>query len=207
MRICLVSQQLGTIRTGLGTYANTLVPALVAAGHEAVVVGRGVPPAGVAEFHAVPRVIGDPTPEGWLTFAWLAARRCAPPRCDGAFSGRARGAVRVERRGAARRHGADCYPRARRESWRARYTDWAPRYSATTQRAASSAVRSKLDRLLCNSRYVERALATHYEVRARTVWLHFRGRQWLRRAGAVRLHRREFQRKAAGAARALAGRA
>jgi glycosyltransferase involved in cell wall biosynthesis len=179
MRICLVSQQLGTIRTGLGTYANTLVPALVAAGHEAVVVGRGVPPAGVAEFHAVPRVIGDPTPEGWLTFAWLAARRVRVlARCDVVHFLDAREALCASR-GAGPLVGTahDCYLASAPGSlayWRARYTDWAPRYlyHHAARRLERRAL-AKLDRLLCNSRYVERALATHYEVRARTVYYGF----------------------------------
>ena len=78
MKLCLVSQQIDDVRTGLGTYANALVPAVAAAGHDVTLIGRGGTPAwpGVVH-HVVPRAAGDPTPEGWLSFAWAAARRLA----------------------------------------------------------------------------------------------------------------------------------
>ncbi len=77
MRICFVGQQIGEVRTGVGTYANTLVPAVSALGHEVTLVGRGTtsPRGAGITYHRVPSATHDPTPESWLSFAWLASRR------------------------------------------------------------------------------------------------------------------------------------
>src|SRR5207247_9473706 len=44
MRICFVSQQVADIRTGVGMYANALIPAVAEAGHRTTLVARGAAP-------------------------------------------------------------------------------------------------------------------------------------------------------------------
>ncbi len=180
MKLCLVSQQLGEIRTGLGTYANTLIPGLAAAGHSTIVVGRGEHPAGASAFRPIRRVASDPTPEGWLSFAWLAARelRSIASGCDVIHFLDAREALFARRESVPLVGTAhDSYLAGAPTAvgyWRARYTDWLPRYlyHRVARQLEGRALR-KLDRLLSNSRYVARALAAHYAVQARTVYYGF----------------------------------
>ena len=185
MRVCFVSQQIGTVRTGVGTYANALVPAVAAAGHPATLVGRGADPQwpGVT-YHAVPAAPGDPTPEGWLSFAWLAARRLRRLLAAGGFDVvhflDAREALFAPRRGAMVGTVHDCYLATASPAlgyWRRRYGDWARRWAYhRLARRLEQAALGRLDRLIANSNYVREALVAAYRLppRAlRTVYLGF----------------------------------
>jgi glycosyltransferase involved in cell wall biosynthesis len=184
VRICFVSQQIGDIRTGVGTYANALIPALARAGHEAVVVGRGRAPAwDRVEYRAVPAAPRDPTPEGWLSFAWRAAALLGGP--DGADLVHfldAREALFLRRLHRTPAVGTihDCYLADASPSplyWKRRYGDWLARwvYHRLARRLEGRAL-GKLDFLIANSRWVERAVTTAYHLApgaAATVYLGF----------------------------------
>ncbi len=185
MRICVVSQQIGDIRTGVGTYANALIPGLVAAGHEAVLIGRGKAPGweGVA-YRAVPAAPRDPTPEGWLSFAWRAAAALRDaPDADLVHFLDAREALFLPRRHATAAVGTvhDCYLADAPASvlyWRRRYGDWPSRwaYHRVARRLERRALRT-LDFVIANSHWVERAVTAAYGLRAgsvATVYLGFR---------------------------------
>jgi glycosyltransferase involved in cell wall biosynthesis len=172
VRICFVSQQIADIRTGVGTYANALVPGVVAAGHEAVVVGRGRPPLwdGVP-YHPVPPVPRDPTPEGWLSFAWRAAKRLRDAaRADLVHFLDAREALFLRRDGTpAVGTIHDCYLADAAPSplyWWQRYDDWLARwtYHRVARRLERRALR-KLDFVIANSRWVEGAVTAAYGLR------------------------------------------
>jgi glycosyltransferase involved in cell wall biosynthesis len=188
MRICFVSQQIAEIRTGVGTYANSLIPAVAAAGHGVAVIGRGTRPAWPdVAYHAVPGAPADPTPEGWLSFAWLAARRlrelAASARFDVVHFVDAREALFAHANGRVPFVGTvhDCYLAAaspRPSYWRRRYGDWARRwaYHVVARRLERTALR-RLRLLIANSRYVEREVAAGYALPAgalRTVYYGFR---------------------------------
>jgi len=176
MRVCFVSQQIGEIRTGVGMYANNLIPAMAEAGHEAVLIGRGSPPAwSRVAYHGVPAVPRDPTPEGWLSFAWMAARRLGDIGGPGAFDVihflDAREALFTRRQGAAPLVGTihDCYLAAAASGpsyWRRRYGDWLQRwtYHVLARRLERAALR-RMDALIANSRYVEGEVAAGYRLR------------------------------------------
>jgi glycosyltransferase involved in cell wall biosynthesis len=182
MRICFVSQQIGTVRTGVGTYANALIPAIAAAGHRVTLVGRGGDPGweGVTCL-PVPPLPGDPTPEGWLSFAGLAARRL---RGLGAFDLvhflDAREALFSARRGAMVGTVHDCYLASASPDlsyWRRRYGDWLRRwlYHRLARRLERAAL-GRLDWLITNSDYVRKALIEAYGLEPpalRTVYLGF----------------------------------
>ena len=176
MRICFVGQQIGEVRTGVGTYANTLVPAVSALGHEVTLVGRGTtspPGAGIA-YHRVPSAARDPTPEGWLSFAWLASRRlrALDARFDVVHFLDAREAVFATARAGATVLGTvhDCYLAAAPPGpayWRRRYGDWASRWAYhTVARRLERAALRRMDALLTNSDYVARRIAEHYGIDA-----------------------------------------
>lgn len=182
MRVCYLSQQIGDIRTGVGTYANNLIPALAERGVEATVIGRGEAPdwPGVS-YHPVPWSMRDPTPEGWLSFAWGAARRL---RRLGAGSFDlvhfldARESLFARRRRGARVVGTihDCYLAEAARSpryWKARYTDWLPRYGYhRVARILERRALRRLDAVIANSDYVRQAVTAGYRLppeRLRTV--------------------------------------
>jgi glycosyltransferase involved in cell wall biosynthesis len=184
VRICFVSQQIGDIRTGVGTYANALIPELARAGHEAVVVGRGRAPRwdGV-EYRAVPPAPRDPTPAGWLSFAWRAAALLrGAGRADLVHFLDAREALFLPRLDGTPAVGTvhDCYLADASPSplyWRRRYGDWLVRwaYHRLARRLERRALR-KLDFLIANSRWVERAITAAYHLppaAAATVYLGF----------------------------------
>jgi glycosyltransferase involved in cell wall biosynthesis len=181
-----VSQQIQSIRTGLGTYANNLIPALAGGGHEVVVVGRGDDPGwpGV-EYHAVPRGAHDPTPEDWLSFAWHAARRVAAlgrtRRPDVVHFLDAREALWA-RAGDRPLVGTihDCYLAEAAVGpgyWKARYGDWLRRwaYHRVARRLERRAL-AKLALVVANSDYVRRAVGERYgfpPARLRTIYYGF----------------------------------
>jgi glycosyltransferase involved in cell wall biosynthesis len=182
VNICYVSQQVGEVRTGVGTYARALVPAVVDAGHEATIVGRGAAPGwpGVA-FHAVPRAAVDPTPEGWVSFARAAARRIRglEGRFDVVHFLDAREALSMRRPPAPLVGTAhDAYLASAPASpgyWRARYTDWPRRwlYHRLARRLERRALR-RLDALVTNSDWVRDAVVARYALRVapcRTVYI------------------------------------
>ena len=184
MRVCFVSQQLHDIRTGVGTYANNLIPALIARGVSATVVGRGAAPAwpGVT-VHTVAPSRRDPTPEGWFSFAWGAARelRRLGGRFDLVHFLDAREALFHGRRGAPVLGSIhDCYLAEADPSpgyWKARYADWFPRWAYhRVARVLERRALGKLDALIANSDYVRQAVAAGHALpleRLRTVYYGF----------------------------------
>jgi glycosyltransferase involved in cell wall biosynthesis len=176
VRICFVGQQIGEVRTGVGTYANTLVPAVSALGHEVTLVGRGTtsPPGAGITFHRVPSAAHDPTPESWLSFAWLASRRlrALDARFDVVHFLDGREALFTTTRAGATVLGTvhDCYLASAPSGpayWRQRYGDWAARwaYHTVARRLERRALR-RMDALLTNSDYVGRQIAHHYGIDA-----------------------------------------
>ena len=171
MRVCFLSQQIGDIRTGVGTYANNLIPALAGRGVETTVIGRGEAPTwpGVS-YHPVSWPTHDPTPEGWLSFAWGAARRLRRLGFEGfdlVHCLDARESLFVRRR-----HGVpvvgtihDCYlaQAAGPRYWKARYSDWLPRYGYhRLARLLERRALRRLDAIIANSDYVRQAVVTGY---------------------------------------------
>jgi len=186
MRICLISQQIGEIRTGVGTYANNLIPALAQAGHQAVVIGRGCSPEwpGV-EYHVLSSPLWDPLPERWLSFSWQAARLLQKLNRLKSFDLvhflDAREAFFSPRHlfpllGTVH----DCYFAYASRSplyWKKTYQDWPRRY-LYHQMARILEKRSlrKLDLIITNSRYVQRAITERYRLLpevARTIYYGF----------------------------------
>lgn len=186
MKICFVSQQIGEIHTGVGTYANALIPGLVRAGHEAVVVGRGRAPGwdGV-EYRAVSPAPRDPTPEGWLSFAWRAAGMLGGAEgSDLVHFLDAREALFLPRLDGTPAVGTihDCYLADASPSplyWRRRYGDWRTRwvYHRLARRLERRALR-KLDFVIANSRWVERAVTAAYRLPAETASTVYLGFSW-----------------------------
>ncbi len=186
MRVCIVSQQIQDIRTGLGTYANNLIPALAGRGVEVTLVGRGEAPgwAGVT-YHGVPPVKGDPTPEAWLSFAWGARsrlRRLAAAGVDLIHFLDARESFFWRRRQGVPVVGTihDCYLAEAATGlryWRARYADWLPRYAYhRVARVLERRALGRLDALAANSDYVREAVARSYRLpaeRLRTIYYGF----------------------------------
>jgi len=198
MRICFVSQQVADIRTGVGMYANALIPAVAEAGHRTTLVARGRAPGWKdVDHHPVPAVPRDPTPEGWLSFAWIAARRLGALGGARAFDVvhflDAREALFARRADGASLVGTvhDCYLAAASPDlsyWRSRYSDWVRRwaYHRLARRLERAALR-KLDALIANSRYVERQVGAAYALppRAlRTIYHGFRFGWEARSAGS-----------------------
>jgi glycosyltransferase involved in cell wall biosynthesis len=179
MRICLISQQIGEIRTGVGTYANNLIPALAQAGHQAVVIGRGGSPEwpGV-EYHTLPSLPWDPIPERWLSFSWYATRLLHKLNQLKSFD-----LIHfLDAREAffSPKHLSpllgtvhDCYFADASRSpfyWKKTYQDWLPRY-LYHQLARPLERRSlrKLDLIITNSHYVQRAITQRYRLSPDTV--------------------------------------
>jgi len=174
VRICFVGQQIGEVRTGVGTYANTLVPAVAALGHEVTLIGRGTtsPPRAGITYHPVPSAAHDPTPESWLSFAWLAGRRlrALDTRFDVVHFLDGREAVFAPAGAGATVLGTvhDCYLAAAPAGptyWRRRYGDWPTRwaYHTVARRLERRALR-RMDGLVSNSAYVARQIAQHYRI-------------------------------------------
>jgi glycosyltransferase involved in cell wall biosynthesis len=172
MRVCFVSQQVDAIRTGVGTYARSLVPAVAAAGCEATLVARGRAPdwPGVAA-HRVPDAGRDPTPEGWLSFAWAAGRavtRLAAVRpFDLIHFLDAREALRARVPGTPVVGTAhDCYLADASPSldyWRRRYSDWPRRFAYhRLARPLERRALRRLDAVIANSDYVRDVLIARY---------------------------------------------
>ncbi len=174
VKLCLISQQTHEIRTGVGTYTHSLVPALVQKGHEVTLIGCG-PQAPWPEvpYHALSPFPWDPVPERWLSFSWKAARLVQKLASsfdlihfldarEALFLGRTPcpvlGTVH------------DCYFAQAPLSpftWSKTYSDWPLRYPYFhIARRLEKKSLQKLGRVLANSRYVQRALAQAYSLPA-----------------------------------------
>ena len=186
MRICLISQQIGEIRNGVGTYANNLIPALAQSGLQTTVIARGRPPewSGV-EYHALPFPSWDPTPERWLSFSWHAATLLQKLNQSQPFDLihflDAREALFTPKRlspllGTVH----DCYfAQASRSPfyWKKTYQDWLRRYlyHRLTHALERRSLR-KLDSIITNSHYVQKAITERYRLPlnvARTIYYGF----------------------------------
>src|SRR5262245_48417034 len=126
----------------------------------------------------------DPTPEGWLSFAWAAARRVRGLGAgyDLVHFLDAREALFFRPRRGVPVVGTihDCYLAEAARTlgyWKARYADWLPRYAYhRVARTLERRALGRLDAIVANSDYVRAAVAGAYRLpagRLRTIYYGF----------------------------------